>query len=295
MDYYDNKHRPPGWLSDHLWENAGWTNQRLEDITPLYVARFRGRRLGQPLDAHAFWEITGVTRGSGHTIGEQQKLPLEMGTLTLIPPGVKHAEASDDPALDTIWLGFQGAMMSKDPEPRLTVVTAQPLVDELERLWLFANRGHGGIGPELDGKTLSLVGQLMRLLKEEKMGQAIAGIDKAINYLHDHHAEQIAIPDLARLAGFSLGHFQRIFKQRTGRSPVLYLMEVRLKHAADLLSKTGMSVNRAAELVGFSDPFYFSRCFKKLFGRSPNACRSIQRRRKIETTTAAKKQTTQGH
>ncbi|MDR0939425.1 MAG: response regulator [Mediterranea sp.] len=56
----------------------------------------------------------------------------------------------------------------------------------------------------------------------------------------------------------------------TGYSPGEYLRIVRMKKAAELLRESDYNVSEVAYKVGFDDPFYFSKCFKKQFGHSPS-------------------------
>ncbi|MNM81120.1 HTH-type transcriptional activator Btr [compost metagenome] len=71
------------------------------------------------------------------------------------------------------------------------------------------------------------------------------------------------------MAGVSPDYFTRVFKKTTGKSPVEYLNEIRIKHAKQLLLSTNDSMRSIAQNVGFSDEFYFSRKFKSMSGKSP--------------------------
>ena len=61
----------------------------------------------------------------------------------------------------------------------------------------------------------------------------------------------------------------RKLQSLTGQSPTLFIRDLRLKRAAQLLSTSGYSVTEVADMVGFSSPKYFSRCFKELYGVLP--------------------------
>lgn len=70
--------------------------------------------------------------------------------------------------------------------------------------------------------------------------------------------------------------FIRCFKDFTGSSPQAYLTDMRIEQAKDLLSNTSFQIAEIAELVGYSDPLYFSRIFKKKTGYSPNEYKKNQ-------------------
>jgi transcriptional regulator GlxA family with amidase domain len=91
------------------------------------------------------------------------------------------------------------------------------------------------------------------------------------------HRRSWKINDLAQLAGISVPHFFRRFHQATGSSPMDWLRRERVNHAKRLLTETQNLVRDIADQVGYNDPFYFSRDFKKLVGLSPRRYRDRER------------------
>ncbi len=81
------------------------------------------------------------------------------------------------------------------------------------------------------------------------------------------------VEEYAALCGISPAYFYRCFKNWCGQSPVEYRNRLRMRYAADLLNHTDMQVGEIAAMVGFEDPFYFSRIFTAQFGRSPRQYR----------------------
>lgn len=73
---------------------------------------------------------------------------------------------------------------------------------------------------------------------------------------------------MAAFCHISEAQLRRIFKKETGLSPKMFQDTVRAEKAASLL-KSGFSVNVVSEVLGYSDPFHFSRRFKTLIGKSP--------------------------
>ncbi len=69
---------------------------------------------------------------------------------------------------------------------------------------------------------------------------------------------------------FSKDYFRKLFKQETGVTPLEYLTTLRIEHAKGLLSSTSLTVRQIAAMVGYDDPYYFSRIFKKATGKSPS-------------------------
>lgn len=93
-------------------------------------------------------------------------------------------------------------------------------------------------------------------------------MEKAVKFIHEHYEKSILIQNIANELGVERRRFAYLFERYTGLSPLNYLTEVRMRHAKELL-RNGCSVMEAAEKVGYSDSFYFSRVFKKQTGLSP--------------------------
>jgi AraC-like DNA-binding protein len=81
--------------------------------------------------------------------------------------------------------------------------------------------------------------------------------------------ESFSIEDFSSEAGFSNIQFYRKIKGLSGQTPILFLRTIRLKRAADLLSKNSDNISQIAYSVGFSNVSYFIKCFKKQFGMTP--------------------------
>ncbi len=85
------------------------------------------------------------------------------------------------------------------------------------------------------------------------------------NYMH-----HISMSEIAAEAFLSTTYLTRIFKEATGKSPIDYLISVRLEHACTLLEDKRYSVQEVAKNVGYDDPYYFSKLFKKYIGAAPS-------------------------
>jgi len=86
---------------------------------------------------------------------------------------------------------------------------------------------------------------------------------------------ELALADWARAVGWHPVHFERVFKQETGLTPRRWLEERRMEAARQYLSGTSKSVSEIATAVGYTDPFYFSRVFRRHFGQPPLRYRKL--------------------
>lgn len=81
------------------------------------------------------------------------------------------------------------------------------------------------------------------------------------------------LDELATAAGLSVPHFSLLFRKLTGYAPIDFLIRQRIRTACQLLDSTEAGIAAVAAEVGFHDPYYFSRCFRRVMGCSPVAYR----------------------
>jgi YesN/AraC family two-component response regulator len=98
-------------------------------------------------------------------------------------------------------------------------------------------------------------------------------VKQTIAYLQQNYAQRLTRQQMAKAVGVSEDYLGRIFLQELGLSPMEYLNRYRIKEAKVLLRHTCASVTDIADQVGFDDPAYFSRAFRKQVGFSPRAYR----------------------
>jgi signal transduction histidine kinase/AraC-like DNA-binding protein len=96
-------------------------------------------------------------------------------------------------------------------------------------------------------------------------------IDKIHDVIEQNMGDfDFSVDAFAQTAGMGRTTFYKKVKGLTGHSPNEYLRIIRLKKAAELLVTTHLNVSEVSYKVGINDPFYFSKCFKVQFGKSPS-------------------------
>lgn len=85
------------------------------------------------------------------------------------------------------------------------------------------------------------------------------------------------LAELAAAAHVSVAHYSALFRRQTGFAPIDFLIRLRVQHACRLLDTTELSVGEVAERVGYADPYYFTRCFRRVMGRAPRLYRQVQK------------------
>ena len=102
-------------------------------------------------------------------------------------------------------------------------------------------------------------------------------IDLAKQYFRDHYNERISIEQYAASRNMSTSWFGKSFTGAVGVSPKKYMMDLRILNAQMLLETTDGTVSEIARIVGYDNPMYFSRVFRKEKGTSPAKYRKVYR------------------
>ena len=97
----------------------------------------------------------------------------------------------------------------------------------------------------------------------------------SIVWMKNHLAEPLRLAELASYSGLSIPHYTVLFRRQTGFSPIDWFNRLRIQWACELLDTTQSSVAEIARQAGFSDPYYFTRCFRRVVGIPPRKYRQV--------------------
>ena len=101
----------------------------------------------------------------------------------------------------------------------------------------------------------------------------ITEMDDAVQYFHTNYNQTISIENYAAKHNMSVSWFIRNFKEYTNATPAQYILSLRISNARTLLENTSYNVSEISNIVGYENPLYFSRIFKKQCGMSPSEFR----------------------
>ncbi|HZY41984.1 MAG TPA: substrate-binding domain-containing protein [Anaerolineae bacterium] len=182
--------------------------------------------------------------------------------LDLIMPGIGGAEVLDQ--------------MRADPRLRLVpvVILSSKLLnlDDVKRLERHARVTLQSKGVLSEAETIAALNRAL-FGGEGLPPHTSALVKRALAYLHQNYARPLARWEIAEAIGVSEDYLSRVFSRELGLSPWDYLNRYRVNRARELLARTDASIRSVAHQVGFRDQAYFSRVFRKLSGKSPNAFR----------------------
>ena len=111
-----------------------------------------------------------------------------------------------------------------------------------------------------------------RSLASDKTSAQLA--KKAQDYIAAHFATDVTREEIAEVLGVSPSYISRVFRRSTGMALWDYVNSFRITRARELLEHSDMSITEIAFAVGFNEPAYFSRQFRKFTGKSPRHFRS---------------------
>jgi len=153
--------------------------------------------------------------------------------------------------------------------------------DILRALNMFAaeyGKGMANCEVTLAAQALVITHWLIRSVRGETAGmRAIPGdfsLARAQQYMEAHFDEKIAVADLARLGYMSPASLNRRFRTETGKSPIEYLIAVRVDRAKAMLRRRERTVSEIAVRCGFSGATHFARAFLAATGMSPTEYRA---------------------
>ncbi len=223
------------------------------------------------------YHIIFVIKGKVEAVIGNETVTAERGDIIFIPPFVPqkytYFECNET---DYGWIHFAGRLMPQIlkifPFKHSVYCTQniEAFKIDLERIHtsaLSSKRGDELLTNILLGNLIVSLGQELFAGNTENSREA--KLYEIINRLNTFPEAEFENKKSAGECGVSEFHFIRIFKEKTGLTPVQYQISARLKKACLMLTDTDMTVGEIAFMCGFSDPLYFSRVFKKKMGQSP--------------------------
>lgn len=118
---------------------------------------------------------------------------------------------------------------------------------------------------------------ILYVIQEHQGRNTSATVKQALDYMERNYNTEISLDEVAKYVGVSPQHFSKIFKLETGTNYVDWITELRMEQAKQYLIEGGRTIKEICYLVGYKDPNYFSRIFKKNIGVAPSDYNSVRR------------------
>ena len=243
----------------------------------------KGRELNE-------YQMLYVTRGEGIFESTNQKpVKVREGDIFLLFPQEWHTyKPVDSVGWHCYWLGFKGRNM--DDRVRAGFLSPQHPIyhvgfsDNIIRLFdsaykcalqeeAYSQQMLAGIVNHLIGTLYSLERNIMW----GKNSEHVDMINRARLIMSREVEGDLTIQQIAEQLGVSYSSFRKLFKEYTGISPALYLQDLKLQRAKELLTTTDMIIKEIAYKLNFDSPDYFSSKFKLKTGLKPSDFRNMER------------------
>lgn len=222
--------------------------------------------------------------GKGTVTIRDEKIPLSPNEFCLIEKEVPHAYFSDvNNPWSIYWIHFSGEkaddVCSTIPVHNSISLRADEHSGRMAMFNDFFQVLEQGITKD---KVLYISMQLWALLSSFAFNDLYADdkeykqnrIEESIAYMKQCIKGQLTLEEIADCVQVSASHFSSVFKNSTGYSPLNFFILLKMQEACRLLSFTSQSIKQVAFDLGYADPYYFSRLFKKTIGKSPSEYRS---------------------
>jgi AraC-like DNA-binding protein len=225
-----------------------------------------------------------VTRGQAVWVLNGQKYPLANGDLIVVPPDLMHHGHSLTSRMTLYSIHVEASLPGGrdvfallNPPPMRSV----PPGVRLDRYLRGAASEWQRDDPALCRLMLSHWARLIvpELLLYDARGDTLRPrpidpvVSDVLETLPRHVGRATSLSELAKESGYTPQHLNRLFCRALGMTPLQYLGRLRMERAASLLTDGRWTVAGVARQVGFEDPYYFSRMFKRHFGRGPSLYR----------------------
>lgn len=292
---------------DHIRKREGFVEQKLyvlpeywmkeleqEELTStLFITdigyfpnahyHFRERLEGSPSHIFIFCEA-----GEGWVeLNQGERLIMQQGDMMIIPPETAHRYgAMQENPWSIYWFHFKGshsnrlvkmfglsnATLALSPSGKARLMEwFLPTYEMLaERTYALTTHVHVA---QTTRQLLSGIG--LNAVKSAQEKKRETYLEQAIQYINVHMSGSISLTELANHVGVSKQHLIFLFNSETGVAPIEYFLRLKIQRAGHLLDLTQLSIKEVSYAVGISDPYYFSRLFKKISGFSPSSYRKI--------------------
>lgn len=130
-------------------------------------------------------------------------------------------------------------------------------------------------------KVLSLLGSFI-YVESKNTSDNPDSIAESIMLMKQNLKASFQIREFAAKANYSVSRYSELFRKRTGYAPIQYFIQLKIHKACQYLCFTKMNIKQICNELGFDDPYYFSRIFKKHIGHSPLSYRKRYRTNQVD-------------
>lgn len=216
--------------------------------------------------------------GQGWCEFEGRRQWVKRHSFVVLPAGAPHAYGNrEGESWEIYWVHFRGEQSGVMAE-RLCggrYGVGIPLAPRRELLQLF-QQTISDLEQEASREAYSfanarlwhLLGDMVYRRRFDLGGEGKV-IERSLEIMKARVEETLTLGELASELGLTPTYFCRLFKQRIEQAPIDYFIRLKIQRACQYLDFSDMAVQEVAAALGYADPYYFSRVFKRIMGVSP--------------------------
>lgn len=228
------------------------------------------------------------TKGEGYVIISQKKSRICRNTMLIIPKNLSHIYgSSDEDPWDIYWFHFNGETDSCYVPDNNTLRITDVSLTSLPVLTNLFDSIFGALSRGLVMNNIIYACQCfgyflatalyMPSYKHGQKDKKTLVVENCIGFMEKNTDKHLSLRDLTVRSNLSKTQLTAVFKEKTGYSPVDFFIRLKMKKACFNLDYTDMNISEVASNIGYDDPYYFSRLFKKIMGKAPSDYRKINK------------------
>lgn len=221
------------------------------------------------------------TKGGGIIQISNDMVPFHQNQYCIIPQGfifkIQTGDADPSVFLTCKFNGEKSKIMEKDftvvrdliPSANNMVANRIMLFDEL-----FNNLTKGFYNANYQYINLCFGHLLATFIyasrtSDDLMEEQNPGISRSIQFMEQNLDKKLSLNEIAEEAGYSPSYLTTLFRKKTGYSPLSYFSHLKITKACEYLDFSKHKIKEISFLMGYTDPYYFSKDFQKKIGLSP--------------------------
>lgn len=225
-------------------------------------------RYSPPRNYHA---LIFRVHGKATVVKGDNKIRLDKNDVTFVPMGCEYVISSSTDE-DVIIVHFEASFKTTPPISNMHATNPDAFITLFGKMLDTWQNQPRGFVYRIDSLFLSILEQIECQSFESNAKSAKYCVQHALEAMHSGFSDpELSVERISKALGYCTSYFRRIFVEEMGISPKEYLVNLRIKHAVALLESQYYSVEKVAELAGYTSTKYFSTSFKRVMGKSPSS------------------------